>query len=283
MSMYHVPVLLQSVCTLLDVKPGRKYIDATLGGGSHTAALLKMGGNILGIDQDPDSIAEALQPALASAQATRQFIPVRSNFIHLAEIVKNHNWQPLWGVLFDLGVSFHQLKTPQRGFSFQSVGPLDMRMDPDLPNTAATLVNILTAKQLGLIFRQYGEEPAAMAIAKKIIDNRPINSTDGLARLLRDSHQRRRVFQALRIAVNDELTALSNSLPQAFSLLEKGGRLVVISFHSLEDNIVKENFSDWEKSGQAKSLTEGPVLPAARETQENPQSKSAKLRAIIKI
>lgn len=283
MSEYHIPVLLQSVCTLLDIKPGRKFVDATFGGGGHASAIVDLGGYLLGLDQDPDAFNEALQPALALAKAENRFIQVRSNFIHLEKVVKSHNWQPLWGVLFDLGVSYHQLATPQRGFSFQSVGPLDMRMDPDLPNTAATLVNVLTKKQLESIFTDYGQEPAAASIAKKIIDSRPLESTDELARILFDSNQRRRVFQSLRIAVNDELTALATALPQAFDILETGGRLVVISFHSLEDRIVKDQFMVWEKSGHARSLITKPIVPTPEEMMENSRSKSAKLRAIIKI
>ncbi len=288
MSGFHTPVLLQSVCTLLNVQPGRKYVDATLGGGGHTAAIVELGGRVLGLDQDPDAIAacrsaEAFQPALASAQADPQLVLVRANFIHLSKVVQQHSWQPLWGILLDLGVSLHQLVTPQRGFSFQSVGPLDMRMDPDLPNSAATLVNVLTVKQLEQLFREYGEEPAATAVARRIVSARPLATTDELARILTDAHQRRRVFQSLRIAVNDELAALSAVLPQAFDLLHPGGRLVIISFHSLEDRIVKNQFSAWIRSGRAVSLTDPPVTPGPEEISANPHAQSAKLRSIEKI
>lgn len=275
MSSYHVPVLLQPVCTLMDIRPGNKYVDATVGGGGHSTAIVERGGMVLGLDQDPD--------ALSACPRLDHLTLVRSNFIHLKEVVEQHHWQPLSGVLFDLGVSWHQLVTPQRGFSFQSVGPLDMRMDPDLPNTAATLVNILSQRQLVQILREYGEEPAVVSISQKIIAARPIDSTDQLARIIPDSQSRRRVFQALRIAVNDELSAVNTALPQAMECLSPGGCLAVISFHSLEDRIVKNHFSQWVKDGNALDLTPIPIVPDQAEISINSHSQSAKLRVISKI
>jgi 16S rRNA (cytosine1402-N4)-methyltransferase len=271
---YHVPVLLQQVCTLLEVKPGKRYIDATLGGGSYAANIILQGGEVLGIDQDPD--------ALSACPDLDRLVKVRGNFIHLEEIARQHRWIPVAGVIFDLGVSLHQISTPGRGFSFQLPGPLDMRMDPDLPVTAAVLVNSLDRKHLVRILTDYGQVSRARAMADRIIQARPLNTTTQLAGLIPNPDITRRVFKALRIAINDELGALESTLPQALSVLEPGGRIIVISFHSLEDRIVKKCFTSWEKHHQGRVITRRPVTPDAREILTNPKSKSAKLRLFQK-
>lgn len=253
---YHNPVLLQPAVTFLAIKPGGHYVDCTLGGGGHTAEIVRLGGLVLGLDQDP----EALQACPDLEGLTK----VQSNFIHLKEVVTSHSWQPVLGILLDLGVSEHQIATPSRGFSFQSSGPLDMRMDPTLSVSAGTLVNQLSAKQLTSLFRDYGEIPAAKSLAAKIIAVRPLTTTDQLAHIT--GKWSRQAFQALRIAVNDELGALTEVLSQAQEILAPGGRLVVISFHSLEDRIVKQTLKNMQ------TLTPKPVEG----------EKGSKLRAYVK-
>lgn len=253
---YHNPVLLQSACHFLAIKPGGHYVDCTLGGGGHTAEIIRLGGLVLGLDQDP----EALQACPDLESLTK----IQSNFIHLAEVVSTHNWQPVLGILLDLGVSEHQINTPGRGFSFQESGPLDMRMDPNLPNTAATLVNQLSVSQLTSLFKDYGEIPVAKTLAVKIVAARPLVTTDQLAGIT--GKWSRQAFQALRIAVNDELGSLEQVLSQAQEILAPEGRLVVISFHSLEDRIVKHALINMQ------SLTPKPIVG----------EKGAKLRAYVK-
>ena len=274
MSGYHEPVLLQQVGTFLQVKPGFHYVDATLGGGGHSAEIIRRGGEVLGLDQDPD--------AMSACPDSDHLVKVRSNFIHLSEAVKEHHWLPVAGVLFDLGVSLHQITTPGRGFSFQTDGPLDMRMDSSIPITAAFLVNNLPPKELAVILRDLGEEPRADLISKKIAAARPLKTTFQLAGLLPVPDEKRRVFQALRMAVNDELGALSAALPQALSVLAPGGRILVISFHSLEDRLVKRQFTDWAGQELGEILTAKPVVPEPEEIRTNPRSASAKLRVFQK-
>ena len=274
MEIFHKPVLLQEVCHYLAVKPQGRYIDATLGGGGHTQEIIKGQGLVLGLDQDPD--------ALNACPHLDGLTPVLANFTHLREVAAAKSWTEVDGVLFDLGVSSHQFSTPGRGFSFQLDGPLDMRMDPTLNYTAADLVNTLSDRELEYMFKTYGEEPQSKQIARKIIQARPLTTTRGLAMVIQSDSQRRRVFQALRIAVNNELDSLEQALPQALSLLTSGGRIVVISFHSLEDRIVKNQFREWEKSDLGHILTPKPVLPGQDEINLNSKAKSAKLRAFLK-
>lgn len=263
MNGYHIPVLLNEVIAALEVKPGEKYIDCTYGGGGHFRAIQEAGGIVLGIDQDPE------------AQA-----PVHGNFAHLKEIADKVPFSGISGVLFDLGVSSHQLETDYRGFSFKRGGlaKLDMRMDQTTGLTAADLINAGGEKELANLFFKYGEERFARAIAREIKKTK-IETTDDLAKaILRVRHTKdrthpaTRVFQALRIAVNDELNSLEAALPQALELLKPGGKLAVISFHSLEDRIVK-NF-------MKKSLL---IRPTEQEIKNNPRARSGKLRVMEKI
>lgn len=251
---FHNPVLLQEAVAFLAVQPGKKYIDCTLGGGGHTQLIISQGGIVLGLDQDPES--------LKACPDLDHLTKVQSNFIHLTEVADQYGFNPVSGILLDLGVSEHQIVTRSRGFSFQQDGPLDMRMDKSSPITAATLVNQLPVSQLSILFKDFGEIPVAKMLAQKIIKSRPINSTSELAKITGKWSQQ--AFQALRIAVNGELEALKSVLPQAYDLLEPDGRLVVISFHSLEDRIVKKQFNHLT----IKQFISGP--------------KNAKLRAYVK-
>ena len=281
MEQFHIPVLLQSACTYLNIRPGKRYIDATAGGGGHTREILVRGGHVLALDQDREAISEitaCLVPPHPLGEKGPDLVLVHSNFIHLREVAEGHQWRPVSGILFDMGVSGRQLTAPGRGFSFQLPGPLDMRMDQELPHQAGELINSLPLSNLALILKKYGEIPGSFALAKKIVAHRPLITTADLAKIT--GKFSRRVFQAFRIAVNDELNAMSLALPQAFDLLEPGGRMVVISFHSLEDRIVKNLFRTWAAAGLCLILTPRPLTPDESEINSNPRSTSAKLRAL---
>ena len=299
---FHQPVLLKEAIEFLKVKRGEKYIDATVGGGGHTVEILKRGGRVLGLDVDPEAIGATKEKirgldkwtsrksgnSLIFQSSAHLLILHKGNFAHLREIALKLGFDEVAGILFDLGVSARQLLTPERGFSFTSDAPLDMRMDPDLAVTAADLVNGLGRKELYELFSKLGEEHHAWRIARAIVSARslkPIKTCAELARIIMEAVPRRRrssrinpatrCFQALRIAVNDELNNLNLALPQAIDLLKPGGRLVVVSFHSLEDRIVK-NFLK-EREG-LKILTKKPIRPTETEVKRNPRSRSAKMR-----
>jgi len=295
---YHVPVLLNEVIQGLEIKPGEKYIDCTLGGSGHTKGILEAGGIVLGIDQDGE--------ALRNAQENLQFeiknfkLNLRkANFAHLKEIAVEAGFNPVSGILFDLWVSSHQLETNYRGFSFARgrLAKLDMRMDQTGQKiTAADLVNAGSEKELANLFWKYGEERFSKQIARQIVESRKqkvIETTNELAEIIlrarpaasrrgRDrTHPATRVFQALRIAVNDELAGLEMALPQAVELLKPGGKLAVISFHSLEDRIVKDFMrinTNW-----LRIITNKPVIPTKEEIKINPRARSGKLRIAEKI
>ena len=289
MNKNHVPVLLKEAADLLAVKPSGRYIDATLGGGGHAQEIIRQGGQILGIDQDPEAIEfvkQRVHPTHAQV--------VLGNFANLESIAQEHGFAPAAGIIFDLGVSSFQLDTPERGFSFQADAPLDMRMSPDLAVTAADLVNGLGRKELYALFTKLAQERLARPIADAIVESRrirPINTTRQLATLVERVYGRRRdhlhpatkVFQALRIAVNDELNNLKAALPQALNLLGSRGVLIVISFHEGEDRIVKHQFKNWALDHQGIILTPKPIIPSVEEIRSNPRSRSAKLRAFKKI
>lgn len=267
----------------MKVKQGEKYIDATVGGGGHAVEILKRGGKVLGLDVDPEAIEQV--------KRILNIILVRGNFAHLQEIAQECGFDRVAGILFDLGVSSHQLLTNERGFSFTSDAPLDMRMDPDLEVTAADLVNGLRKEELYELFYKLGEERFAWTIARAIVRARslaPIKTCRELARIIAGVrrqkferiHPATRCFQALRIAVNDELNNLKAVLPQAVNLLKPGGRLVVISFHSLEDRIVKNFFKE---RADFRTLIKKPVRPSDAEVEINPRSRSARMRVGEKI
>lgn len=241
----HVPVLLQQVLAFLEVRPGGTYVDGTVGGGGHAEAVLVSStpdGRLLGLDRDPAALEAAGQRLAPFGER----VTLRhGSFARLSALAEGFRLAD--GVLLDLGLSSLQLADPARGFAFSREGPLDMRFDPtEECSTAADLVNSLSVKELAILLYRYGEEPQARRIAEAIVAARPLRTTLQLARVVEDATKRRerihpatRTFQALRIAVNRELEALEAALPQALDLLRPGGRLVVISFHSLEDRIVK--------------------------------------------
>lgn len=305
----HEPVLLHEVLTYLAPRPGGRYIDGTFGGGGHARAILEASapdGRLLALDADPAAVERA--QALAARYSGR-LIPCHGNFRELARLARQYGFDAVDGILFDLGLSSDQLADPRRGFSFQLPGPLDMRFDPTQGTPAAVIVNTWSVEELTDLFWRYGEEPWARAIARAIVAERarrPIETTTQLAELVvrvvgarrERIHPATRVFQALRIVVNDELEALVAGLEQAVALLRPGGRLVVIAFHSLEDRIVKQ-FMRREAAAclcppgtpicvcghvpRLRILTPRAVRPSAEEVVRNPRSRSARLRAAERV
>lgn len=289
----------------LQPRPGGRYIDGTVGGGGHARGLLEASspdGCLLGIDADPTAIGVARQHL---AEYGTRAVLVNANFADLKEVAVQHGFCPVDGILLDLGLSSLQLEQGERGFSFQVEGPLDMRFNPRQERTAADVVNTFPEDQLADLLRRYGQEPAARRIARAIVAQRPIATTTELAEIVRRAVPRRRrlhpatrTFQALRIAVNEELDALSKALPQAVELLAPGGRLAVISFHSLEDRIVKDFFREQARGCICPPhvpvcvchhqptlviLTKKPIRPSETEVQRNPRSRSARLRLASRL
>ena len=306
----HTPVLLPETLDALQPGPGGRYVDATLGAGGHAEKMLELSspdGAVLGIDADPLAVAAARRRL---ARYGERVIVVQSYFDALEEIVRSAEFGPVDGILFDLGVSSPQLDSAERGFSFQYDAPLDMRFGPGAEQTAAELVNSLPSSELERIFREYGEERYARRVAQRIVQDRahaPLRTTAELAELVTRAkprsrqeriHPATRVFQALRIAVNQELERLQRALPQALDVLRDGGRLVVISFHSLEDRVVK-HFMQREARGcvcppdipscvcghdpSLRIITSRPVRATDAEVALNPRARSAKLRAAQKL
>jgi|SRR3989344_6945977 len=289
---FHVSVLLKEVIENLNVEKGKKYIDATIGGGGHSEEILKLGGIVLGLDVDQDAIdylKDKLKIKNEKLKIWERLTLVRGNFRDIDKIAHLNNFNKVSGIIFDLGVSSYQLQTAERGFSFQKVGPLDMRMDQELNVKAADLIKILKKGELYELFVKLGEESSAWKFSSSIVRARgikPIETTQDLARILERSvhrgkskiHRATKVFQALRIAVNDELNSLKEALPKALDLLEKNGRLLAISFHSLEDRIVKNLFLEFESKGKGKIITKKPIIPSLLEIEKNRRARSAKLR-----
>lgn len=304
MAVSHVPVLVEQVVALL--LPAERVLDGTVGAGGHARALLEAGaGAVLGLDVDADALALAHETLAAYGSRVQL---VRASYTSMAAEAARLGWDSVDAVLLDLGVSSMQLDTPARGFAFSAEGPLDMRFDPcsDQP-TAAELVNHLEENELAALFRDYGEEPHSRRLARAIVQARPLQTTSQLANVIARAVPRRpgdrlhpatRVFQALRIAVNDELTALQRTLPVAVKLLRPSGRLAVISFHSLEDRIVKQFFKEASTDclcpprvpvcvcghqASVRLLTRKPITADAEEAARNPRSRSAKLRAVERL
>jgi len=302
---YHEPVMLKETVDLLAPAPGKLIVDGTLGGGGHTGALLAAGADVIGIDQDPDALA---QNERKLGEWDGQFRVIRGNFADAGELLEGIGVNKIDGALLDLGVSSYQLDTPERGFSFMNDGPLDMRMDPSGLIAAGDLVNAMSADQLERIFREYGEEPHARKIALRIARDRlirPFRTTRDLAEMIEaiiprrgHSHPGTRVFQALRIAVNRELDVLERGLKQITSVLKPGGIFAVITFHSLEDRIVKTFFKhrctewldrpEWPEPRRNpdhlfRALTRKPVTASDAEQRQNPRSRSAKLRVVQRL
>lgn len=302
MNDYHVPVLHKEVLEQLRVEEGKKYIDATLGGGGHTFEILKQGGEVLGIDVDDDAL-KFVESKIKNQELRNQgkLILAKGNFKNIDDIGRVNGFEKVAGILFDLGVSSFQLDTPEKGFSFLRNGNLDMRMDKTLGVKAADLLNGLSEKELSVLFIKIGEEHRGKTIAREIVaarKNKLFETTDELVTVIAKVHGihnatgliakrkaeiSKRVFQALRIIVNDELHSIDEALPKAFGLLEQGGRLLVISFHSLEDRIVKNTFNEFEKKKKGKLVTEKPIMAGEEELMINPRSRSAKLRIIERL
>jgi 16S rRNA (cytosine1402-N4)-methyltransferase len=293
MNNYHTPVLLKEVIDLLQVKSGKKYIDATIGGGGHTKALLEKEAEVLGIDADEDALVY-VQKSQQLAISSQKLKLAKGNFKDLGEIAHLNSFDKVGGILFDLGVSSHQVETAKRGFSFLREGPLDMRMDKKQSVTAETMVNLLEKGELYDLFNKLGQEHRAWSISNSIVSARKIKAiqtTGELAQVVASAYGitgeindwtknkiNQKVFQALRMAVNNELENIQEALPKALELLETGGRIAVISFHSLEDGIVKRTFKDFAKQGLGKIITEKPIEASEEEEEQNSRSKSAKLR-----
>ncbi len=302
----HVPVLVEEVLTYLAPRPGAVIVDATVGEGWHAEAILQRiapAGRLIGLDRDADAV-------LRADERLRRFgrnVTLRqANFDALRSVLSEVRVGLVDGVLFDLGVSTRQLLEPERGFSFEREGPLDMRMDPQQAVTAAELVNTLSERELAALIYRYGEERASRRIARQIVARRPLRTTRDLARAVEAAigsgrgrlHPATRTFQALRIATNAETDALASGLPQAIECLRPGGRLCVISFHSLEDRIVKQALSAGARGctcppdapacicGRQRTLrviTKKPVTPTLEEVRRNPRARSAKLRAAERL
>lgn len=292
----HLPVLTKEVLEFLNPKPGENFIDCTVDGGGHAKEILKKispDGKLLGIDLDKKMIA-ALEARIKN-ENLNNLIAVEGNFKNLKKIAEEKKISRASGILIDLGWSSIQIEESGRGFSFLKNEPLDMRYSPEENLTAAEIVNGFGEEDLADIFWQYGEERFSRRIAKKIVEARKkkrILTTFDLVEAVKTAvprsyergriHPATRVFQGLRIYVNQELENLKDVLPQAIEILAPGGRLAVISFHSLEDRIVKRFFQEKKKDGVAEILTKKPIIAGDEEIKINPRARSAKLRAIIK-
>jgi 16S rRNA (cytosine1402-N4)-methyltransferase len=306
LDLHHEPVMMPEIMQALNVQPGGRYIDGTLGEGGHSKEMLRAanpGGQVLGLDADPEAITVATKRLEEHGDA---FLAVNTNFRDIRATALQYEFVPVHGVLFDLGVSSLQLDRESRGFSFRRADPLDMRFSFDQQITASNIVNEYAESELADIIFHLGEDRAARRIANAIVRHRPINTSLELAELIEKVNPRRgkrthpatRTFQAIRIAVNDELSALETALEQAVSLLGQGGRLAVISYHSLEDRIVK-NFIRKQASdcicppgtpicrcdhlATLKMISRRPQIPTDSEIGANPRARSAKLRVAERI
>jgi 16S rRNA (cytosine1402-N4)-methyltransferase len=297
MELKHIPVMVEEVVTLLRCEPHQTYVDATLGGGGHAQEILKRtapDGIVIGIDWDKDAIFEAKKVLIPYGERVKIF---RENFIHLPDILKRLRTECVDGILLDLGLSSIQLEKEERGFSFKGDSLLDMRMDNRMDYTAADLVNHLYLRELENTLSQYGEERWAKRIAEAIVHERaraPIETTQTLRKIVHHAIPRRfhfrkldpatKTFQAFRIKVNNELENLKVILETGWKCLRKGGRMCVISFHSLEDRMVKEIFKTLEREEAVMYvLTKKPLTPSEGERRRNPRSRSAKLRCAERV
>jgi 16S rRNA (cytosine1402-N4)-methyltransferase len=301
----HIPVLLEEVLDALQVQPGGRYIDCTVGEGGHAHAILERsspGGQLLGIDADPQAI-DSTSTRLRLYE--RAAILINDNFGNLGNICSRLGFHPVHGILFDLGLSSLQLSNTGRGFSFQFDAPLDMRFDPSQETTAATIVNTFPKEEIARIIESYGEERESRHIARSIVSSRPLSTTLELAAVVHRAvgarykiHPATRTFQALRIAVNQELENLKTALEESVNLLGFGGRLAVISYHSLEDRLVKEHLRRESRDcicppktpvcvcghkATLKLITRKAITPSLAEIRANRRSRSAKMRVAERI
>lgn len=308
---HHVPIMVSEVLALLEPARGGIFVDGTLGGGGHAEAVLSAmpeTGRLFGIDRDDEALRAA------GARLSRfgdRFTAIKGNFFDMKSLLKDYGVEKVDGILLDLGVSSHQLDAAERGFSYKAEAPLDMRMDRSAPLTARTVVNTWSESELKRIFYEYGEEKFSAKIAARIVERRkeqPIETTTELAELIKGAipakfrnepqHPARRCFQAIRIAVNGELDGLNDAIVSAHDLLNPGGRLAILTFHSLEDRIVKNAFRTFEnpctcpksapvcicgKKPTAKVLTRHPLVASEQEQKDNSRATSAKLRAIVRM
>jgi 16S rRNA (cytosine1402-N4)-methyltransferase len=301
----HVPVMVAEVVVWLRPRPGARLVDATVGLGGHAAALLAAapGARLLGLDRDPDALARAADRLGTPADGV---VLRHARYAELTRILGEVGWDGADAILLDLGISSLQVDDPARGFSFRADAPLDMRMDPGTQPTAATLVNEASEEELARMIRAYGDEPRARAVARAIVRHRPIATTGALASVVSGVlgrgrpglHPATRTFQALRIAVNDELGELDAFLAEGWRLLAPGGRLAILAYHSLEDRRVKEAFRRWAAdcvcpphvprcacgwSAKVRLLTRRPLRPTEAETRRNPRARSARLRVVERL
>ena len=302
MTEYHVPVLLAECLEALDLQDGKIYVDATFGGGGHSNKILESGKKLklFAFDQDPDSVE---QSKVLKDKYPEKFVMIKENFANIRTGLALERINKVDGILFDLGVSSHQINDPTRGFSFRGDGKLDMRMDQDSNLTAADIVNTYSFQELTKIFREYGEEKEAARIAGNIIlerEKEEIKTTLQLSTIIENCiiskksiKAKARIFQALRIYINKEMDVLQTALEDSVKILNPGGRIVVISYHSLEDRIVKNLFKYeakacvcppefpkcvCDKVSTLKILSRKPIIPSAKEIENNPRARSAKLR-----
>jgi len=308
MEFHHTPVLLQETLKYLNPAPGGIYVDGTIGGGGHSIEILKRivpGGRLIGVDRDPEAI-------LAVSERLKDYgpflSPVHGNYVEIREIMSDLGIPAADGMLMDLGVSSYQLDAVKRGFSYREDVRLDMRMDTTQEFSAYELVNGYPEAELARVIREYGEERWAKRIARFIVENRPIATTGELVKVIKKAipasarrkgpHPARRTFQAIRIEVNQELSLLEDGIRNAVSILKPGGRLCIITFHSLEDRIVKRTFRNLQdpcicppdapictcgRIPEVKILTKKPIIPNDVELETNPRSRSAKLRVCQKL
>jgi len=301
----HIPVLFSEVLDLLRPQPGGQYIDGTLGAGGHTTGILEASapdGRVLVFDRDLEAIQFTRRRLEKFGE---RVVYINASYAEMDKLAENYGFTNVEGVLLDLGLSSRQLADASRGFSFLREGPLDMRFDSSLEASAADLINDLTKEELVTIFRKYGEVSRSERIARLIVENRPMHTTVELAELIKAEigqrgriHPATQVFQALRIAVNDELAELESGIDAAINVLEPGGRLAIISFHSLEDRIVKHTFRDLSKDcicppeqpvcncnvrATVRLITRRAIKATAAEVSANPRSRSARLRVVEKI
>ena len=305
MTTLHRPVLYQEIIHALQPKSPGRYIDGTVGAGGHARGILEAcapDGSLLGFDFDSQALALARETL---APYGKRVILAQASYLSLLETMQQLGWDTVDGIVLDLGVSSMQLDTPERGFSFQTEAPLDMRFNREVGLSAAQLINTTPEGDLADLLFEYGEEPRAKRIAKMIVQERPVMTTLQLARIVKKVypgysriHPATRTFQAIRIWVNDELSVLKQALPRIVQALRPGGRLAIISFHSLEDRIVKEflrqESKDWinppyekiyevERSATLREITRRPITPGVDEIQSNPRARSAKLRVAEKL
>lgn len=302
----HQPVLYKEIIHALQPQDGGRYVDGTLGAGGHARGILEASvpdGQLLGLDVDPQALALARE---ILAPYERRIHLAHASYTSLSDQLAQLSWDQVDGILLDLGASSMQFDTPQRGFSFAHDAPLDMRFGPSMLKTAADLVNELSERELADLIYQYGEERDSRKIARAIVRARPLHTTRELVAVIEAISPRRgdrihpatRTFQALRIAVNEELASIEKVLPQAVTSLKSGGRLAVISFHSLEDRIIKDFFREQskdlvnppyeqiykeERKATLKEVNRKPITPSDEEIKSNPRARSAKLRIVEKL